>query len=157
MFEICFNYDGQLHCFPIPSLIPDWSKIKGPPPGNFPELDLAVTILMLSEVTGKSEFTEKIAQLAHEHITHIQTGLPEGTLIRKNKKTSTDDRNMDFGFRPNINIVEHQSGFDNFDRKAETQEFETNGNHRFSFNDQKDVPQKSLADRITINNCKKKD
>jgi hypothetical protein len=54
-----------------------------------------------------------------------------------------DARNKGFGLR--ASVVHHKPGFDH---GAQTREGETHGNHRFRVSEQKDVPQRSLADRI---------
>lgn len=54
-----------------------------------------------------------------------------------------DARNKGFGGRQHI--VEHRPGFDLGGQKRK---LETGGDHAFRRSDQKDIPQRSLADRI---------
>lgn len=68
-----------------------------------------------------------------------------------NKEKNSDDRNTGFGAR--VKLANHKPGFD---QEIEVQEQEheykgkdSDGNHRFQKHKEKNIPQTTLADRIT--------
>jgi hypothetical protein len=63
--------------------------------------------------------------------------------MMSNKTKSSDDGNMGFGFR--AHVVHHKPGFDHGGPEREPE----NGNHRLHRSEQKDIPQGSLAERLS--------
>ena len=82
MYEFCFTINGIRHCFELPLLI-DRSVIKRPPPNNFPQLELAATVLQLVEVVGNNEFSKSLAAVATRYIEDVQKALPKGVELMK--------------------------------------------------------------------------
>jgi hypothetical protein len=56
---------------------------------------------------------------------------------------ASDAENTGFGFRKNV--AQHKPGFD---QGSPEREPEADGNHRFRRSEEKDVPRRSLADRL---------
>lgn len=81
MHSFCYTIHGQRHCFEIPVLV-DLNRIHGPGPINFPQLELAITVIGLVdavEKTGRnSEFGVKLLELSNAFIQNVRTGLPKG-------------------------------------------------------------------------------
>ena len=81
MHRFCYTIHGHKHCFDIPVLV-DLSKIHRPGPVNFPQLELAITVMGLVdavEKTGRnSEFGVKLLELSNAFIQNVRTGLPKG-------------------------------------------------------------------------------
>lgn len=81
MHHFCYTIHGQKHCFDIPALV-DLSKIHGPGPVNFPQLELAITVIGLVDAIEKtghnSEFGAKLLELSNAFIQNVRTGLPKG-------------------------------------------------------------------------------
>jgi len=81
MPSFCYTINGQKHCFDIPALV-DLSRIHGPGPINFPQLELAVTVIGLVdaiEKTGRnSELGVKLLEVSNAFIQNVRTGLPKG-------------------------------------------------------------------------------
>ncbi len=90
MFEICIKIHGHVHCFPIPVLIDiDPLHPHGPDPRNYPVLDLAATILELSEQVKATasrtdmEYVNQITEASRAFVKNIEAGLPEGVNINE--------------------------------------------------------------------------
>ncbi|MGA7670127.1 MAG: hypothetical protein WBW04_06880 [Nitrolancea sp.] len=89
MFEICIRIHGKVHCFPIPVLINDPLHLHGPDPRNYPVLDLAATILELSETVKVSasredmEFVNQVVEASRGFVKNVQAGLPEGVNLNE--------------------------------------------------------------------------
>src|SRR5262249_6312397 len=77
MYEFCFTIGGVRRCFQVPSLI-EPSVIKFPPPHNYPQLDLAVSVLLLTEAAGAGELSTKLNEAANAFIKQVQKELPKG-------------------------------------------------------------------------------
>jgi hypothetical protein len=91
MHRFCYTINGQKHCFDIPELV-DLAHIHGPGPVNFPQLELAVTVVGLVdaiEKTGRnSEFGAKLLEVSNAFIHNVRTGLPKGVEITESKTQS---------------------------------------------------------------------
>ncbi len=90
MFEICIKIHGHVHCFPIPVLINDDPfHLHGPDPRNYPVLDLAATILELSDRVKVSasredmEYVNQITEASRAFVKNIEAGLPEGVSLNE--------------------------------------------------------------------------
>jgi hypothetical protein len=81
MWEICIVIHGKRHCFPLPILVEKF-HIPGPGPINFPELELATTVLELVKVVqpqvGQSQFARQLSDVSTQFIQQVQKGLPSG-------------------------------------------------------------------------------
>ena len=78
MYQLCITIGGKKHCFPLPSLV-DRQYIHKPPPPNFPQLDLAISVLDLVSVVPESELSKELSQVATGFIQQVQKSLPAGT------------------------------------------------------------------------------
>ena len=91
MHEICITIDGQRHCFPVPELIRE--KFPPPPPGNYPELELASAVLELvnfvQPVVARSQLTKQLREVATQFIQQVQKGLPQGVELKEVERTRT--------------------------------------------------------------------
>jgi hypothetical protein len=78
-FRVCPEINGVQHCFDIPVLI---KEVILPPDPNFPELELAITVLELVKavrtIAPQSELTQKLADVSTGFIKEVQQGLPAG-------------------------------------------------------------------------------
>lgn len=88
MFELCYVIHGVRHCFPVAALIEDVDRIiHRPLPNNFPELDLAVTVVQLVQALqpaiGNSEFAAKLESISRGFIRNVQEGLPKGVELHE--------------------------------------------------------------------------
>lgn len=88
MFEFCYTINGVRHCFPVAALIDNIDRIiHRPPPNNFPEFDLAVTVLQLVQALqpaiGNSEFANKLEIVSRGFIKNVQEGLPKGVELHE--------------------------------------------------------------------------
>jgi hypothetical protein len=72
LFDLCIDPNGKLHWFPVPVTVDH--PTSGPAPRNLPQVELAVSILMLVEAGEKSEFTEQVANFANDYLRRLQTG-----------------------------------------------------------------------------------
>jgi hypothetical protein len=77
MYELCIIIGGTKHCFPIPSLI-DQEAIHIPKPHNYPQFELAVTVLQLIQALPPSELSKDLSEVATKFIQNVQKGLPQG-------------------------------------------------------------------------------
>jgi hypothetical protein len=84
MYKFCITIHGKRHCFDVPVLI-DKSVIRRPPPGNFPALDLAASVLILTEAVPKSELSTELARVATAYIDQVKAGLPKGVELTQVK------------------------------------------------------------------------
>ena len=75
--RICITIAGKVHCFNIPLLV-DLSQIHPPHPGNYPELELAATVLELVKVAPGSELSKQLTEAAHGFISQVKQQLPKG-------------------------------------------------------------------------------
>jgi hypothetical protein len=75
MYEFCFTINGVRHCFQIPRII---EVPHRPPPQNFPELEIAISVLEIVQLAKPSEFTKQLATVSNAFIKQIQSGLPKG-------------------------------------------------------------------------------
>ena len=86
MWEFCIRIHHRLHCFPIPVLIEKF-HIPGIGPVNFPELELAISVLQLVEHVRPnvkdSKLSEELTGIANRFIEQVRTGLPEGVEIKQ--------------------------------------------------------------------------
>ncbi|HWA03946.1 MAG TPA: hypothetical protein VG819_10520 [Rhizomicrobium sp.] len=86
MWEICITIHGVRHCFVIPLLVEKF-HIPGPGPVNYPELELAVSVLQLIEHirpnVKQAEFTDRLADVARGFIQQVQKGMPQGVELRQ--------------------------------------------------------------------------
>jgi len=91
MPSLCYKIHGQKHCFEIPTLV-DLSQVihkPGPGPVNFPQLELAVTVVGLVnaiEKTGRNtEFGAKLLEVSNAFIQNVRTGLPQGVELTEDR------------------------------------------------------------------------
>jgi hypothetical protein len=86
MWEICITIHGVRHCFRVPLLIEKF-HIPGPGPVNFPELELAVSVLQLVEHVRANvkqpEFTTRLSEVALGFIQQVQKGMPQGVELKQ--------------------------------------------------------------------------
>jgi hypothetical protein len=79
--RICMTISNKRHCFDIPDLV-NQDYFHRPPPPNYPELELAATILQLVEhikpAVRDTEFTKSLTELSTRFIQKVQEGLPKG-------------------------------------------------------------------------------
>ena len=80
MYQLCITIGGKKHCFPLPSLV-DRQYIHKPPPPNFPQLDLAISVLDLVNAVPESDLSKELSQVATRFIQQVQKALPQGTEI----------------------------------------------------------------------------
>jgi hypothetical protein len=78
MYQLCITIGGKKHCFPLPTLV-DRQYIHKPPPPNFPQLDLAISVLELVAVVPESDFSKELSHSANRFIDEVRKGLPAGT------------------------------------------------------------------------------
>jgi hypothetical protein len=88
MPSLCYKIHGQKHCFDIPTLV-DLSHIHGPGPINFPQLELAVTVIGLVDAIEKSgrksELGTKLIEVSNAFIQNVRTGLPQGVELTEDR------------------------------------------------------------------------
>jgi len=81
MSNFCYTINGRKHCFPVAELV-DLSKVPRPGPINFPQLELAVTVIGLVDVVEKrgrnSEFGAKLLDISKAFLQEVRNGLPKG-------------------------------------------------------------------------------
>jgi hypothetical protein len=86
MWQICIIIGGRRHCFPLPVLVEKF-HIPGPGPVNFPELELATTILQLVKniqpQLGQSQFAKQLTDVSTQFIQQVQKGLPTGVELHQ--------------------------------------------------------------------------
>jgi hypothetical protein len=79
--KMCMTINGKRHCFDIPELV-NQDYFHRPPPPNYPELELAATILQLVEhikpAAHDTEFTKSLTELSTRFIQKVREGLPKG-------------------------------------------------------------------------------
>ena len=85
MPQICFTIAGVRHCIDIPLLV-DFKHVKPPPPNNFPELDLALTVLELVKIVKPSDLAKQFTETATAFVTQVQAQLPKGVEISANHR-----------------------------------------------------------------------
>ena len=83
--RFCFTIAGKRHCIFIPLLVEVFRK---PPPQNFPELELAATVLEMVRVVGPSELSKQLSDVATRFVGNIQKQLPQGVEIVMGKETA---------------------------------------------------------------------
>jgi len=92
MPSLCYKIHGQKHCFEIPMLV-DLSHIHGPGPVNFPQLELAVTVIgLVQEVEKagrKSEFGAKLLEVSNAFLQNVRAGLPQGVELTEDRPQVT--------------------------------------------------------------------
>jgi hypothetical protein len=91
MPSLCYKINGQKHCFEIPTLV-DLTHIHGPGPINFPQLELAVTVMGLVqtvEKTRKSEFGTKLLEVSSAFLQEVRKGLPQGVELTEDRPQVT--------------------------------------------------------------------
>ena len=74
-FVICFKIHGHKHCFPIPDLV---QQVPGHGPVNFPELELATTILTVAPHLKDAAFAKELTAIARRFVDGVKSGLPTG-------------------------------------------------------------------------------
>jgi hypothetical protein len=79
--KMCMTIHGKRHCFDVPELVnPEF--FHRPPPPNYPELELATTVLQLVDfirpVVRDTEFTKGLTELSTRFIEQVREGLPKG-------------------------------------------------------------------------------
>jgi hypothetical protein len=83
--RICMIINGTRHCFDIPLLVDREHLRPGPPPPNYPELELAATILELIDfvkpAVRDTEFTKNLTEVTTRYIQRVKEGLPKGVEI----------------------------------------------------------------------------
>jgi hypothetical protein len=81
---ICFQLQGHKICIDIPLLVQ--KPFHKPPPPNFPEIELAATVLELVEFVGPSVPESKLAKELHGAATNFMQGvqkqLPQGVELK---------------------------------------------------------------------------
>ncbi len=86
MWNLCITIGGKQHCFPLPILV-ERIHLPGPGPVNFPELELATTVLELiravKPVAGSSQLTDQLGEVATRFIQQVQKGLPQGVELKQ--------------------------------------------------------------------------
>jgi hypothetical protein len=86
MWEICIVINGKRHCFPLPVLVEKF-HIPGPGPVNFPELELATTVVDLVKSVqprvGQSQLTKQLVDVSTQFIQQVQKGLPSGVELHE--------------------------------------------------------------------------
>jgi hypothetical protein len=84
MWEICITIHGRLHCFPIPVLI---HIPHPPPPNNYPELELAISVLQLAQMiqhaVPESQLTKQLTDVATHFVQQVQKALPHGVELKQ--------------------------------------------------------------------------
>ena len=91
MPSLCYKINGQKHCFEIPTLV-DLTHIHGPGPVNYPQLELAVTVMGLVhavEKTRKSEFGAKLLEVSNSFLQEVRKGLPQGVELTEDRSQVT--------------------------------------------------------------------
>ena len=87
MHEFCIMINGVKHCFELPLLIKP--EFKKPEPHNYPELELAATVLQLVNVVQPavkdSQLTKQLSEVATQFISQVQKGLPQGVELNELK------------------------------------------------------------------------
>jgi len=90
---VCMPVHGINHCFPIPNLVDDsyFTQLHvGPGPVNYPELELAGTILSLVEVIDPQikdkGFTKSLTDVANNYIQKVREGLPKEVELTRRAK-----------------------------------------------------------------------
>lgn len=75
MWEICFMFDGKRHCIPVPMLIEEF-HVPGPEPVNFPELEVATSVLQLVKTAlpsgTKSALSSQLSEVTNSFIRDVQ-------------------------------------------------------------------------------------
>ena len=85
--RICITIGGKRYCFEVPLLV-EIPHIKRPGPVNFPEFDLAATVLEMVRVVGPSELSKELSAVATRFIHSVQKELPQGVEIVMEKQTA---------------------------------------------------------------------
>ena len=84
MARICFTFNNVKHCIDIPLLV-DREHLHRPPPPNFPELDLALSVLELVDFLKPqlkdSELSRSLTDVSTRFIQQVQRQLPTGVEI----------------------------------------------------------------------------
>jgi hypothetical protein len=85
--KICFKIGGRRYCFKVPLLVA--IPIKPPEPWNFPQFDLAATVLELARVVGPSELSKQLSDVCTGFIESVQKQLPKDVeIVMAQKKTA---------------------------------------------------------------------
>lgn len=84
MYKICFTINGKRRCIIIPLLV-DMRVIKIPPPENFPELELALTVMQLARVIKSSELSKQLTDVSARYVEQFKKQLPAGVEIHEVK------------------------------------------------------------------------
>lgn len=84
--RICITIGGKVHCFTIPLLFrPDVVHI--PHPTNYPELELAASVLYLvralQPVIEGSTFAQQLAEVSSRFVQQVQSGMPKGVELHQ--------------------------------------------------------------------------
>jgi len=80
-----------VHCFKIPQLVDDsyFTELHLPHPQNYPELELAGTILSLVEyvdpIIKDKVFTQQLTEVANNYVQKVRQGLPQGVELKRVK------------------------------------------------------------------------
>lgn len=76
-----------VHCFRIPEFVDTSNFTKEPPTPNFPELELAGTVLSLVEyvepLVKDTGFTKELAEVVNKFVHKVREGLPEGVELKR--------------------------------------------------------------------------
>ena len=83
-FSIWSKIHGKKHCFPVPTPAP--SHLPGPGPINFPELELATTILTIAPQLKDATFAKDLAARARRYVHGVKAGLPNGVELEEVQK-----------------------------------------------------------------------
>jgi hypothetical protein len=79
--KICIIINGKKHCFDVPLLVDRDIFKRPPPPENFPELELAATVLEMVHFVGASELSKQLSDVATRYIGNLQKQLPKDVEI----------------------------------------------------------------------------
>lgn len=78
--RICMPIHGIKHCFDVPELV-DPNFFHRPLPQNYPELELAATVISLVEhikpMVKDTDFTKSLAELSNKYIQKVKEGMPK--------------------------------------------------------------------------------
>lgn len=90
VMTMCMPIHDRTHCFRIPELVDNSYFTKphiGPGPSNYPELELAGTILSLVEFINPQikdkDFTKALTDISEKYIQKVREGLPKGVELSR--------------------------------------------------------------------------
>ena len=86
MHLICFTINGKRRCIEIPILVQ--KPIRVPPPNNFPELELAFTVLELVQAVKPSELSKQLIDVSNRYVEDLKNQLPQGVEINEAKQAA---------------------------------------------------------------------